>query len=123
MIMRNATEYNNRTGNNRIRNSRATACGHYTGKYGVLAVLMAAFFFGGLLMIEHMALVHLTLAVIFCTVSGAMLLYALMKMNVMEFQPGSFWYRVNQYVNREETAVRGRQAARSTVYAMIVHKS
>ncbi len=92
------------------------------GKYGVLAVLMAAFLFSGLFMIEHMALVHLTLAVIFCTVSGSMLLYALMKMNVMEFQPGSFWDHLNQYVNRENAAVRGRKAARSIVYAMIVNR-
>ena len=92
------------------------------GKYGMLAMLMLVFLFGGFLLIEHMALVHLSLAVIFCAVSGAMLLYALMKMNVMEFQPGSFWARVNQYVNREEPAVHSKQAVRNIVYAMIVNK-
>lgn len=112
MNMRNATKQNNRKSGYRNTN----------GKYGALAVLMAAFFFGAMLMVEHMALIHLTLAVIFCAVSGAMLLYALMKMNVMEFQPGSFWHQLNQYVNREDTVVRGRQAARSIVYAMIVNK-
>jgi hypothetical protein len=43
-------------------------------------------------------------------------------MNVMEFQPGSFWARVNQHVNREEPAVHSRQAVRNIVYAMIVNK-
>ncbi len=102
--------------------NRKREYGNKAGKYGVLAMLMAAFLFGGLLLIEHMALVQLTMAVIFCILSGAMLLYALMKMNVMEFQPGSFWDHLNQYVNREEASVRGRKAVRSMVYAMIVHK-
>ncbi len=95
-----------------------------TKRYGLLALMAGLFLFGGLLLLEHLPLVHLAANVVFCAVCAGLLLFALMKLNVMEFQPGSFWYRVNQYVNRETTAVRrtGKQAARSTVYAMIIHK-
>ena len=94
-----------------------------TRKYGVMAAAMALLLLGGLLLIEHMALVNLAGAVLFCAVCAALLLFCLMKLDVMEFQPGSFWYRLQQRVNREpDGAAAGRQAARSTVYAMIINK-
>ena len=93
------------------------------GKYRLLAVMTGLFLFAGMLMIEHMALVQLTATVMFCAVCAGLLLYALMKLQVMEFQPGSFWYRLNLYVNRDTVeAASGRQAVRSMVYAMIVNK-
>ncbi|MBQ3509262.1 MAG: hypothetical protein IJA90_04485 [Peptococcaceae bacterium] len=92
------------------------------GKYRLLALMTGLFLFGGLLLIEHMPMVQLAAAVLFCIVSAVCLLYALMKLQVMEFQPGSFWYRLNLYVNRNTSAgTSGRQAARSTVYAMIIN--
>ena len=94
-----------------------------TRKYGVMAATMVLFLIGGLLLIDHMALVNLAGAVLFCAVCAAFLLFCLMKMDVMEFQPGSFWYQQNRRVNREESpAASGRQAARSTVYAMVMNK-
>lgn len=93
------------------------------GRYGLMAAAMVALLLGGLLLVENMALVNLAGAVLFCMVCAAVLLYCLMKLDVMEFQPGSFWYQLNQRVNSgEQPAASGRLAARSTVYAMIVNK-
>ncbi len=105
--------------------SRQAAC--ETKRYELLAIMAGLFLFGGFLLIEHLPLLHLAATVMFCIVCAGLLLFALMKMNVMEFQTGSFWDQLNVYVNREsgvsKRGVRtGRQAARSTVYAMIINK-
>lgn len=93
-----------------------------TTRYKVLAMMMALFFFGGLLRVEQ-ATVNLLHVMAFCMVSGILLLYALIKLGVMEFQPDSFWYQVEQYLNREEAPDAAKPSVqRSVLSASAAHK-
>ncbi len=89
-------------------------------KYVVMALCMCVFLVGTLLLIEQQAGVSLFAASLFCLLCSGMLLFCLMKLNVMEFQEGSFWYRLNQAVN-QSTAPQKRHRTvtqRSTRYAL-----
>lgn len=69
-------------------------------KYVMMALCMCFFLVGTLLMIEQQSGISLLAASLFCLVCSGILMFCLMKLNVMEFQQGSFWYRLNQVVNR-----------------------
>lgn len=69
-------------------------------KYVIMALCMCFFLVGTLLMIEQQAGISLLAASLFCLVCSGILLFCLMKLNVMEFQQGTFWYRLNQAMNQ-----------------------
>ncbi len=97
---------------------------HYNKRgYGLLAVISTLFLFGGIAMLEQLPFVNVAAAMLFCIVNAVLLLFSLMKLDVMEFQPGSFWYRLNLYINREKPKARAKkQPAHSIVYAMLINK-
>ena len=72
-----------------------------TGKYGILAICMLCLMTGSLLLVEQQSAVSLGGCLLFCLVCSAVLLYCLMKLDVMEFTPGSFWDRINRQVQQE----------------------
>lgn len=68
-------------------------------KYGVLAVLMVIGMIGAVTALDSIpALSLFGMAALFLVCSAA-LLFCLMKLEVMDFQEGSFWYELNQQVN------------------------
>lgn len=71
-------------------------------KYIGLAVLMCIFLIGMLGLIEQKDGIHLLGAFFFCMICSGVLLFSLMKLNVMEFRQGTVWYRINACVNRKE---------------------
>ncbi len=75
---------------------------HEQKKYGIVAGLMVLLIMGSLLWIEHMAETNVLGFVLFGFVCSAVLLYSLIKLDVMEFQPGSFWDRLCQRINQSE---------------------
>ena len=116
--MRNNRRNDGRTGTARNEEARTEK-----NLYGMVAALMVLFMFGAMLFVEHLPMVNLLTAALFYLVCGSLLLFSLLKLDVMEFQPGSFWYQLNQRVNREETATAAsRQMARNIVYAMVTDK-
>lgn len=92
-------------------------------KYGVLAFCMLLLLTGGLFYIESGATTRLAGFFVFCLICSAVLLYSLMKLNVMEFQPGSFWDRCNQRLNQpaKRTDSRSRQSSASLEKAVFHH--
>lgn len=87
-------------------------------KYGVLAVVMMMGMIGAISAMDAMSAPGLIgLAVLFLACS-AMLLFCLMKLEVMDFQEGSFWYELNLQVNapKQRTVVR-RTYAQNTMAA------
>ena len=84
-------------------------------KYGIMAAFMLLFIMGSLLWLEHMAEANVLGFFIFAFVCSAVLLFSLIKLNVMEFQPGSFWDWLSQRLNQSE----GEQAvSRKRQYTM-----
>ena len=81
-----------------------------TGKYGILAICMLCFMTGSLLLVEQQSAVSLGGCLLFCLVCSAVLLYCLMKLDVMEFTPGSFWDRINRQVQQEGRKPAGQKA-------------
>lgn len=75
---------------------------HEQKKYGIVAGLMVLLIMGSLLWIEHMAETNVLGFVLFGFVCSAVLLYSLIKLDVMEFQPGSFWDRLCQRINQRK---------------------
>ncbi len=90
--------------------------------YGLLAIVVSLFFFGGLLRMEQEH-VNLVAALLFCIVCSILLLFALIKLRAMEFQPDSIWYRIEQIINREETPLETeRSAVHNLLSVLMVHK-
>lgn len=77
--------------------------------YKLLAGLMAALLFTGLLQVEFFV-VNLAYAAGFFLACGSVLLYSLMKLDVMEFQKGSSMERLNRRVNGTEKRERKERA-------------
>lgn len=75
------------------------------GLYKGMAILVLLYMFGALLFAEYLSAVHLPTVFLFLIICGIILLFCLMKLDVMDFPSGSFWDRVNQYVNQEEKKV------------------
>ncbi len=71
-------------------------------KYGIMAAVMVLLIMGSLLWIEHRAEANVLGFFIFGFVCSVVLLFSLIKLNVMEFQPGSFWDRLSQRLNQAE---------------------
>lgn len=69
-------------------------------RYGILAMTMVLLLAGGLLWMEYKAEAHLLRYFLFSLTCSALLLFSLIKLDVMEFQTGSFWARVAQHLNR-----------------------
>ena len=79
-------------------------------RYGVLAMVMVAGMIGIVAALDSIPTLGLFgMAVLFVACS-AVLLFCLMKLEVMDFQKGTFWYEVNQQVNapKYRTAVQRR---------------
>ena len=70
-------------------------------KYGVLAFVMVLLLGVGFSLVEGNGTVNLLGMAFFCLLCSGVLLYALMKLNVMEFQAGSYWERVNRKIQGE----------------------
>ncbi len=70
-------------------------------KYMGLAALMCIFIIGMLGLIEQKEDIQLLGAFFFCMICSGILLFSLMKLNVMEFRQGTVWYRINACVNRK----------------------
>lgn len=87
-------------------------------KYGVVSVMMMVVMIGVVAALDGVSTLGLFgMAVLFFT-SSAVLLFCLMKLEVMDFREGSFWYALNQQVNapKRSTAVaRNRRVAPTTV--------
>lgn len=81
-----------------------------TGKYGILAICMLCFMTGSLLLVEQQSAVSLGGCLLFCLVCSAVLLYCLMKLDVMEFTPGSFWDCINRQVQQQGRKPTGQKA-------------
>lgn len=73
-------------------------------KYGLVALCMCFFLMGTVALLEQRADFPLLIALLFCCVCSGVLLFCLMKLNVMEFRENTFWYRINQKVNQELNA-------------------
>lgn len=68
-------------------------------RYGLLAVLMLAGMIGAVAALDSIPTLGLAGMVILFLVCSAVLLLCLMKLEVMDFQKGSFWYELNMQVN------------------------
>ena len=67
--------------------------------YGILAVMMVVGIIGTVAVLESVAAMSLFAGAVIVLICGAVLLYSLMKLEVMDFQEGSYWAKVNQRVN------------------------
>lgn len=70
-------------------------------KYGFLAFMMVFLLGVGFSFLEGNTAVNLLAMSFFGLLCSGVLLYALMKLNVMEFQAGSYWERLNQRIQGE----------------------
>ena len=77
-------------------------------KYGVLAVVMMIGRIGAISAMDAVSTLGLIGMTVLFLVCSAVLLFSLMKLEVMDFQEGSFWYELNLQVNapKQRTAVR-----------------
>lgn len=86
-------------------------------RYGVLAMVMVAGMIGAVAALDSIPTLGLFgMAMLFLGCSAG-LLFSLMKLEVMDFQKGSFWYELNQQVNapKQRKAVQRRYAPANTV--------
>lgn len=86
-------------------------------RYGVLAMIMVAGMIGVVAALDSIPTLGLVgMAALFLACSAG-LLFSLMKLEVMDFQKGSFWYELNQQVNapKQRKAVQRRYASANTV--------
>ena len=72
------------------------------GLYKGLTILLLLYILGALSFVEYLSTVCLPMVFLFCLICGIILLFCLMKLDVMDFPSGSFWDRINQYINREQ---------------------
>ncbi len=63
-------------------------------------MIMVMLLAGGLLWMEYRVEAHLLSFFLFSLTCSALLLFSLIKLDVMEFQAGSCWERVAQRLNR-----------------------
>ncbi len=86
-------------------------------RYGVLAMIMVAGMIGAVAALDSMATLGLAGMAVLFFVCSAGLLFCLMKLEVMDFQKGSFWYELNQQVNapKQRKAVQRRYVSTNTV--------
>lgn len=77
-------------------------------KYAIMALCMCFFLVGTLILIEQQVGIHLFAAAVFCLACSGVLLFCLMKLDVMDFQQGTFWYRLNQAINQKNAPKAGR---------------
>jgi len=93
-------------------------------RYGVLAVMMIAGMIGAVAALESVPTLGLLgMAVLFLACS-AVLLFCLMKLEVMDFQEGSFWYELNLQVNapKQRRAVQRRYVSGNTAGNVVLAK-
>mgnify|MGYP003307653871 CR=1 FL=1 len=68
-------------------------------KYGVLAMMMMVGMIAAVSALDGVSASGIIGVAAVFLVCGAVLLFCLMKLEVMDFQEGSFWYAVNLQVN------------------------
>ena len=86
-------------------------------KYGVLAMVMVAGMIGAIAALDSIpAMGILGMAMLFLVCSAG-LLFCLMKLEVMDFRKGTFWYELNAQVNapKHRAAVQRRYAPSNPV--------
>ncbi len=87
-------------------------------KYGVVALMMVVVMIGVVAALDAVSTLGLFGMAVLFFASSAVLLYCLMKLEVMDFQEGSFWYALNQQVNAPKSrsvVVRNHRNTNTTV--------
>ena len=68
-------------------------------RYGVLAMVMIAGMIGAVAALDSIPTLGLLGMVVLFLACSTGLLFCLMKLDVMDFQKGTFWYELSQQVN------------------------
>ncbi|MBQ2369361.1 MAG: hypothetical protein II301_04495 [Peptococcaceae bacterium] len=86
-------------------------------RYGVLAMVMVAGMIGAVAALDSIPTLGLFGMVVLFLACSAGLLFCLMKLEVMEFQKGTFWYELSMQVNapKHRTGVQRRYTQTNTV--------
>lgn len=87
-------------------------------KFGVLAMVMVIGMIGIVAALDSIPTLGLLGMAVLFFACAVVLLFCLMKLEVMEFQKGSFWYEVNMQVNapkQRAVVVRNRNYAGNAV--------
>ena len=86
-------------------------------RYGVLAMIMIAGMIGAVAALDSIPTLGLLGMAVLFLVCSAGLLFCLMKLEVMDFRKGTFWYELSQQVNapKYRTAVQRRYTPANTV--------
>lgn len=89
-------------------------------KYGILAMMMVLGMYASVAVMESIPTVGIVgMALVFLACS-AVLLFCLMKLEVMDFAEGSVWYALNQQVNAPRRTVRTARNPRTVQSARTV---
>ncbi len=85
-------------------------------RYGVLAMVMVLGMIGAVAALDSIPTLGVVSMVVLFLACSAGLLFCLMKLEVMQFQKGTFWYELNQQVNapKYRTAVQRRYTPANT---------
>ena len=86
-------------------------------RYGVLAIVMIAGMIGAVAALDSIPTLGLLGMVVLFLVCSAGLLFCLMKLEVMDFQKGTFWYELSRQVNapKYRTAAQRRYTSANSV--------